>query len=149
MLVEGRRRGECRVWPSVIRFTRRHGIPLQRTGHAHPRNSSKRGISLLRNTHKSTSLLKGSEIGKARCSVTSISSFLAPLFFARSPTPSHSQGFVLVSLPFLCPAMFACRAYFYPGSSRVKSIAVRQPYYRTPTISSTFPMRAIPMFPAG
>lgn len=60
-MVEGLGR---RVWPPVIKFTHRHAaIPLQRT--------RPRGISLLRNTHKSTSLLKGSEIGKRALQRTS------------------------------------------------------------------------------
>lgn len=50
--------------PRLLSLPHRHAaIPLQRT--------RPRGISLLRNTHKSTSLLKGSEIGKRALQRTS------------------------------------------------------------------------------
>lgn len=89
-MVEGLGR---RVWPPVIKFTHRHAaIPLQRT--------RPRGISLLRNTHKSTSLLKGSEIGKRALQRTS--NRPPPPFFASSlfqTDPSVCSR--------LCPPTFA------------------------------------------
>lgn len=131
MLVEGRRRGESGVWPSVIKFTRRRGVPLQRTGHAHPRNSSKRGISLLRNTHKSTSLLKGSEIGKARCSVTSISSFLAPLFLFRPTADPLSLAGIRPCLSSLSMSGHVCMPRVFLSGQ-----LLREKHSRAPTILS-------------
>lgn len=105
-----------RVWTSVINFTHRHAVfpcnalpPSFPLSLAHA-NSSKRNLVTSWNTHKSTSLLKGSEIGKTRCNVLPSSSppFFPFLSLSRArihPRPSlydaYMSGHVCIQRGFL------------------------------------------------
>lgn len=96
-MVEGRGSGESASGLRLLSLPDTASSSGTRRPRAAAKTRPRGGISLLPNTHKSTSLLKGSEIGKARCNPPSpLRRLSLPRVFTVSSCPPGIRG-ILVS----------------------------------------------------